>query len=169
MSRRSKGKLAPFVALFRHTIKSGAWKAASVGARATFVALKTNYNSNAQNAVFLSARDGAKEFGVDKKTVCKWLHELEHYGFIVKVQSAHLGTTGTGEATIYRLTDCGYAGKPPTYDFQNWTGEIFKPAEKRTMTAADKERLKRSRQKQNPVPTAGTPRTNGRYIRGESR
>jgi hypothetical protein len=80
VSRRPKGKLAPFVALFRHTVKSGAWKALSVGARATFVALKTNYNSNAQNAVFLSARDGAKELGVSKNTAGKWLHELEHYG-----------------------------------------------------------------------------------------
>lgn len=38
MSRRDKSKLAPFVALFRHTIKSPAWKALSVGARATFLA-----------------------------------------------------------------------------------------------------------------------------------
>ena len=68
MSRRPKGRLPPFVALFRHTVKSPAWKALSVGARATFIALKTNYNSNAQNAVFLSARDAAKEFDVNKDT-----------------------------------------------------------------------------------------------------
>ena len=112
MSKPYKNKLAPFVPIFRHTIKTAAWRALSVGARATFLALKANYNSNAQNAVFLSARDGAQEFNASKKTVCKWLHELEHYGFIVMVQGAHLGVHGTGKAAHYRLTDCPFAGKP---------------------------------------------------------
>jgi transposase-like protein len=80
MSKPYKKKLAPFVAIFRHTIKTPAWRALSVGARATFFALKTNYNTNAQNAVFLSARDGARELGVHKDTARKWLRELEHYG-----------------------------------------------------------------------------------------
>ena len=46
---RDKGKLPAFVALFRHTIKSPAWKAASVGARAAVFELKSNYNTRAQN------------------------------------------------------------------------------------------------------------------------
>jgi hypothetical protein len=125
MSKRYKKKLAPFVALFRHTVKSAAWRALSVGARATFFALKANYNTNAQNAVFLSARDGAMEFGVHKDTARKWLHELEHYGFIAMVQGAHLGVHGTGKAAHYRLTDCPFAGRPPTYDFQNWDGVLY--------------------------------------------
>jgi hypothetical protein len=157
MSQRYKKKLAPFVALFRHTVKSAAWRALSVGARATFFALKTNYNTNAQNAVFLSARDGAKELGAGKNTVCRWLRELEHYGFIVAVQRAHLGVEGEGKCTLYRLTDCAYAGKPPTYDFQNWSGELFnpKPVGGRNWQP----------RKQNPVPQEGTPRTSGRDIR----
>jgi hypothetical protein len=148
MSRNNKGggKLAPFVAIFRHTIKAPAWRSLSVGARATFIALKSNYNTKAQNAVYLSARDGAKEFGVSKDTVCRWLHELEHYGFIVMVQGAHLGVTGTGKAAHYRLTDCWHAGKPPTYDFQSWDGVLFAP------------------KKQNPVPPSRTPRPSGRDI-----
>jgi hypothetical protein len=68
-----------------------AWLALSVGARALFLELKSNYNTKAQNAVFLSARDGEKQLGVNKDTVCKWMHELEHYRFIVEVQGAHLG------------------------------------------------------------------------------
>jgi hypothetical protein len=140
MSQRYKKKLAPFVALFRHTIKTEAWRALSLGARATFFALKTNYNTNAQNAVFLSSRDGARELGVCKDTVCKYLHELEHYGFIVPVRRAHLGVEGEGKATLYRLTDCGYAGKAPTYDFQNWDGVLYGP------------------KKQNPVRKSRTPR-----------
>jgi hypothetical protein len=142
MSRRDrdKGRLPPFVPIFRHTIKTSAWRALSVGARATFLVLKANYNSNAQNAVFLSARDGARELGACKDTVCKWMHELEHYGFIVEVQGAHLGVSGTGKAARYRLTDCWYAGQPPTYDFQNWDGVLY------------------DAKKQNPVRKIRTPR-----------
>jgi hypothetical protein len=128
MSQRhqDKGKLPPFVALFRHTVKSPAWKAASVG-RATFFELKGNYNTKAQNAVFLSGRNGAKNLNAHKDTVLKWLRELEHYGFIVKVRGAHLGLEGVGKAALYRLTDCPYAGQPATYDFQNWDGVLFEP------------------------------------------
>ena len=145
------------MALFRHTVKSSAWKALSVGARAMFVALKTNYNSNSQNAVFMSARDGAEEFGIDKNTTGKWLHELEHYGFIVEVQGAHLGITGTGKAAHYRLTDCPYAGKPPTYDFQNWDGVLF--------VFKSRGGRKYQAKKQNPVCGKHTPRMPGRDIR----
>ena len=148
--KRDKGKFPPFIAVLRYTFKSPAWKATSVGARAMFVTLKSNYNSNAQNAVFLSARAAAKEFGVHKDTASKWLHELEHYGFIVEVQGAHLGVSGVGKAARYRLTDCGYAGQPPTYDFEKWDGVLFSP------------------KKQNPVLKIRTPRPKNADIRAET-
>src|SRR5262249_55776553 len=147
---RDKGKLPPFVALFRHTIKSPAWKVTSVGARATFFELKANYNTKAQNAVFLSGRNGAKNLNAHKDTVLKWLRELEHYGFVVKVRGAHLGLEGVGKAALYRLTDCPYAGKPATYDFQNWDGVLFEP------------------QKQNPVLRNRTPRPKKPAIRSKA-
>jgi hypothetical protein len=66
MSRRNKdkGRLPPFVPIYRHTMKTRAWRTLSVGAKATFFLLVANYNTNAQNAVFLSARNGARELGV---------------------------------------------------------------------------------------------------------
>ena len=91
-----------------------------MGARATYVELAANFNTNSQNAVFLSARAAAKALGVNKGTAGKWLHELEHYGFIALVQGSYLGLDGKGKAARYRLTDCWYAGKEPTYDFQYW-------------------------------------------------
>jgi hypothetical protein len=169
------GKLAPFVAIFRHTIKTQAWRALSVGARATFLILKANYNTKAQNAVYLSARDGAKEFSASKKTVCKWLHELEHYGFIVMVQGAHLGVTGTGKAAHYRLTDCWHAGKPPTYDFQNWDGVLFAPkkTEPRTPegdtpypTGVHKGGSRNDSKPEQPYPIGGHKERCGVYPRG---
>jgi hypothetical protein len=128
MNRRikDKGRLPPFVPVFRLTMKSAAWRIMSVGAKAAFLHLKANYNSNAQNSVWLSERDGMKELGVgSRRTVAKYLRELEHYGFIVKVKGAHLGVSGVGESARYRLTDCAYAGKPATYEFQNWDGVLF--------------------------------------------
>jgi hypothetical protein len=128
MSRKRPGeKLPPFVPTFRHTIKTAAWRKTSLGARATFFVLESNYNSKVQNAVFLSARMGEQELGVNKDTVCKYIHELEYYGFIIEVMAAHLGVVGTGKAARYRLTDRWYAGKPPTYDFQNWDGIPYDP------------------------------------------
>ena len=130
MSRKHSGKLPPFIALFRHTVKSAAWKALSVGARATFFALKANYNTNAQNAVYLAARTGAKELGVSKTTIVKWLRELEHYGFIVKVRGARLGVGGVGKAALYRLTDCGYAGPRRPMTFRIGMANCLRPKNK---------------------------------------
>lgn len=139
-NRRKIRKQPPAVWLYRHTIKSAAWKASSVGARATYFVLASNYNTNMQNAVYLSVRTGSKELGANKDTVTKWLRELEFYGFIALVQRGTIGVYGYGRATQYRLTDRPYAGSPPTHDFQNWSGEIF------------------DAKKQNPVLLGRTPR-----------
>jgi hypothetical protein len=159
--KRKGEKLPPFTALFRHTTKSAAWTALSVGARAVFFEMQSNYNTKAQNAVFLSARDGARKLGgVRKDTVMKWQRELEYYGFIVKVQGAHLGLNGVGKAALYRLTDRHYAGQPPTYEFLNWDGEAFHE-QKRPSYYQTK--------KQNPVPPWRTPRPTVEDIREDSR
>ena len=130
----------PYVAIYRFMMRTPAWQALSVGARAAFFILKSNYNTKAQNSVYLPARRGAKELNANKDTVRKWMRELEHYGFIIMVEGAHLGVQGTGKAARYRLTDSKYAGKSATYDFQNWDGVLF------------------DQQKQNPVLLGRTPR-----------
>jgi hypothetical protein len=139
VSKRSKGKgkLPPFVAVFRHTTKTAAWKALSVGAKATFVALQSLHNDKAQNAVWISARDGVEKFGLgpNKNRVGIWLKELEHYGFVAMVQGAHLGLSGKGKSAHYRLTDRYHAAKPPTYDFQMWDGELFEPKKRKAGAA----------------------------------
>jgi hypothetical protein len=127
MSRKNKNKQPAAVWLYRHTIKSPAWQALSVGARATYIELAANYNTNMKNAVYLSIRTGAQKLGVDKKVVIRWLHELAHYGFVHVVQKGTIGVYGYGRATQYRLTDRPFAGAAPTHDFQNWTGEIYEP------------------------------------------
>jgi hypothetical protein len=73
----------------------------------------------------MSARTGAEQLNVDKDCITKWLRELEHYGFMVKVCGSFLGSDGKAKSAHYRLTDRYYAGKELTHDFQNWSGEIF--------------------------------------------
>src|SRR5262249_26763214 len=140
MSRRKeKGRLPPFVPIYRHTVSTKAYEALSVGARCVLFELSRTHNSKAENAVFLSARAGAKRLGACKDTVCKWQRELEHYGFIAVVRGAHLGVEGVGKATLYRLTDRAYAGQPATREFEAWDGVLFDP------------------KKQNPVRKTRTP------------
>jgi hypothetical protein len=105
----------------------------SGGAKAAFVALKLKYSYDTQNAVFLSSRDGAEQLGVCKDTVGTYLRELEHYGFIVKLREAHLGVEGEGKSAHYRITDCGYAGKPATREFEKCDGVIFDPEEQKAV------------------------------------
>jgi hypothetical protein len=153
---KGKGKLAPFTALFRHTTKSAAWKALSVGARAVFFILQSNHNTNMQNSVWLSTRNGSAELGgVRPHNITMWLNELEFYGFVVKIEDYHLGVSGKGMAAKYRLTDRYYAGTAPTYDFQNWDGVLFEP-KKRKVSDAEKARLN-GLKKQNPVTRSVTP------------
>jgi len=108
-------------------VSTKAYEALSVGARCVLFELSRTYNSKAENAVFLSARAGAKRLGACKDTVCKWQRELEHYGFIAVVRGAHLDVEGVGKATLYRLTDRAYAGQPATREFEAWDGVLFDP------------------------------------------
>jgi hypothetical protein len=160
-NRRKVHKQPSAVWLYRHTIKSAAWQALSVGARAIYVELAANYNTKMQNAVYLSARTGAEKLGVNKKMIVKWLRELQHYGFIALVERGTIGVYGYGKATQFRLTDRPYAGKSATHTFQNWTGELFNPEPDGGRNWQPK--------KQNPVPQEGTPRTPGRDIEKSGR
>lgn len=126
MSRRhNKGRMAPFVPAYRLTLKHPAWKALSHGARSTYQALMSHYNTRMENAVYLSARMGAVELGSTRNSVARWLRELEHYGFIAMVSPGHLGVHGNGKAPHYRLTEMRHAGSVPTRDLEKWDGVLF--------------------------------------------
>ena len=123
--RKNKGKLPPFIAMYRHAFKSKAFAELSVFAQATLLHLIANYNSNMCNSVYLPSRIGAKKLNVSRTTLARALHELEHYGFIVKVQGAHSEIEGVGKSARYRLTDRQCGNKPATYDYEKWSGDIF--------------------------------------------
>jgi len=123
-ARRKQNKLPPFFPIYIETFKSPAWLAMSVGARMLHVHLKQRYRRKEQEAVFLSARDAAKELRASKNTITLWYRELRHYGFVVQVQAASFGS-GKGKAAHYRLTDEPYLGQPPGMDFTRWAGTPF--------------------------------------------
>jgi hypothetical protein len=147
----------PRTALIRHTTKSRAWKALSVGAKALFVALQSLHNDRAQNAVWISARDAVEVYGLGSynEAVGVWFKELEHYGFTVMVQGAHLGLSGKGKSAHYRLTDRWHAGKPPTRDFDNWDGVLFDPPKR--IDKRGTARLTGLQKQKNPVCNPQTP------------
>lgn len=124
----SKGRLPDFVPLFRGTLKNDAWRALSHGARSLYAGLKSRHNTRLQNAVYLSTRDAAKELGSfsHRDKVRRWFRELQYYGFIVMQSPAHLGVEGRGRAPHWRLTECWFAGEPPTRDFERWDGTPFR-------------------------------------------
>jgi hypothetical protein len=123
--RRQSEKLAPFIAMDRHQHKSAAFAALSAVAQALLVHLTYNYNTKLMNAVWLSARDGAKKLHVSKGSVAKAFRELEHYGFIVKVQGAYLGVSGIGTSAHYRLTAQRYGEVGATRDYEKWNGDVY--------------------------------------------
>jgi hypothetical protein len=125
MKPRNKGRLPPFIPLYKETVKTAAWRALSHPARSLYLALKARYNKNTQNGVYLSARTAEKEIGSSKNYMPRWFRELEHYGFIVMISPGYLGLEGMGKAPHWRLTEEWYAGKAPTREFLNWSGEKF--------------------------------------------
>jgi hypothetical protein len=139
MSRKhhDKGKLPPFVPLLIDTLNSPAWRALSHGARSLYIALKRRYSINLHNngRMFLPCRQAALELGSGSTEICRWLRELQHYGFIVMTAGGSLGIDGKGKAPHWRLTELGYMREPPTRDFLKWDGTRFD-----------------ARKKQNPVP-----------------
>lgn len=161
MSRKNKhgDRLPPFVPLFRETLKSPAYRAASFGARALFTALRGRHGNN-NGHVYLSQRDAEEELGhKNRNDIANWYRELEHYGFLVKTVAASLGVDGKGKATHWRITDMPTRNgrgelELATKDFLRWDGVLFEPhvAPSRRWNARKQAALK----KQNPGLHVGT-------------
>ena len=147
MTKRDKGRLAPFVPLLITTLDLPAWKAMSHGAKSLYVALKRRVPRE-RNRAYISYRDAQKEIQATPRRLSDWFKELQHYGFIVMVTPGCLGVEGKGKSPHWRLTELGATPKatadglhePPSRDFQNWNGTKFKrtkpryPRGKRTAT-----------------------------------
>jgi hypothetical protein len=114
---------------------------------------------------FSLGQGGAKELRTRPNNIGRWFDELEHYGFLVMLQGPHLGSDGEGQSARYRLTDRYFHGKPPTREFDKWSGEVFRPAQ-RAYSEAEKTRLN-GLKKQNPVTRSVTPRNTVDNVRAK--
>jgi hypothetical protein len=132
-NNKDKGRLPPFVPLFKDTINCLAWKHMSFGARNLYVALKCHVPKG-RNVAYLSYRNAAKELGITNwRRIGEWYAELEHYGFIALHRYGALGVDGKGKAPQWRLTEMGDmpSGELPSRDFLRWDGILFEPSPSR--------------------------------------
>jgi len=133
MTKKQKGP--NFVMVTDTVLDSPAWRAMSLGARLLYIALKRRYWPNRKNngKIYLSVRRARHEIGSGASQIVRWYRELQHYGFIVLMQSGHLGVDGKGKAPKWRLTEVAYMRGTsskgmedmPTMDFLDWNGTPF--------------------------------------------
>ena len=150
MAKRKRASRFPggYVIVPKAIMATPAWRAMSPWARLLWVDIRGWLRNDGLNngKLFRSCRKAAEALGFDKKTVARAFAESEHFGFLRKTAAGFLGADGHGLAAKYRFTDLAHGTHPPTQDFEKWDGSPFVPI-------------------QNPVPSDGTPRTVGRYIR----
>jgi hypothetical protein len=131
----SKQKSPPFVMVTKELLDAPAWKAASMGSRCLYIALKRRYIPNFKNngRIQLSQRTARKEIGAGSSEIVRWFREMQYYGFIVMVKPGCLGVDDKGRAPHWRLTEVAYMrGRSskgmedmPTKEFLKWNGVSF--------------------------------------------
>lgn len=122
-SKRPTPKGAQWVQLINAFRAEPAWKALSSAARVVYIELKGLFNGSNNGSIEASVRWLAGATGLSKNTVGRALKQLEAYGFIVPMRRGCVGVEGKGEATLWRLTELGYAGERPTKDYRQWKPE----------------------------------------------
>jgi hypothetical protein len=139
--------------VFDEVTLSPAWKQMSFGPRLLYIELRRRFHNN-NGHVYCSMRDAGEALGhVRRNDLANWFRELEHYGFIVKTETASLGVDGKGKAAHWRLTELptrnGHGQLDlATREFLRWDRVVFEPhvAPSRRWNASKQTDLK----KQNP-------------------
>ncbi|WP_420380728.1 hypothetical protein [Marivita sp.] len=131
MARKSykhhKKGVGHFVQLHEWFQKTEAWATLPTGPRALYIELKRRYNGSNNGRILLSHREAAEALNVHRNTVGPWFQELEARGFTVMTQGAHLGPSGVGQTSHWRLTELPTDDmKTPSKDFASWR-QIQKP------------------------------------------
>lgn len=125
--KRHKNGVGRFVQLQEWFQKTEAWATLAPGPRALYIELKRRYTGSNNGRIILSHRDAAKALNVHRNTPGPWFRELEARGFIVMVQAPHLGPSGVGQTSHWRLTELPTADmKAASKEFASWR-QIQKP------------------------------------------
>lgn len=119
-------------------LQSDAWRSLSGPAVKVWLELRTRFNGGNNGRLHLSFETAAKLLGIGKSTIARAYRELEHKGFLVKIQAGHWYGR---KATTWRVTDKGTHGEAPTYDWKRWkpTDSGPKPDPKKQSLSPDTE------------------------------
>ena len=109
-----------FVAIYHHMADTVAWRTLKPAARALYLEVKRQYNGHNNGRVLLSYRDAAERLNCSYNSVGGWFRELEKRGFLVCMQRPHLGPSGVGQTSHWRLTEYEYDGHKATHDYRMW-------------------------------------------------
>ena len=123
------------VAIYEDMQRTEAWKTLKPSIRALYVELKRRYNGSNNGIIILSHRDAGRALNVSHNTVGKWFKELERRGFIVCVRRHHLGPSGVGQTSHWRLTEVpSMDRKPATLEYKSWNEKKTKSPLKNVYT-----------------------------------
>ena len=113
----------PLVMIYNAMADTPAWRSLKPAPRALYLEIKRQYRGRDNGRVLLSYRDAAVRLNSSHNSVGGWFKELEERGFIVCMQKHHLGPSGVGQTSHWRLTEYDYNGHKPTHDYRNWKPE----------------------------------------------
>lgn len=101
--------------------KSAAWRALSGTAVKVWIELRARYNGGNNGALHLSLDEAAQLLGLGKATVSRAYVDLVEKGFVVMTRPGHWYGR---QATLWRVTDRGTHGQPPTNDWKRWNPTV---------------------------------------------
>jgi len=128
--KHHKKGVGHFVQLHEWFQKTEAWATLAPGPRALYIELKRRYTGSNNGRITLSHRGASKLLNVHRNTVGAWFKVLEARGFIAMTQAPHLGPSGVGQTSHWRLTELPTDDmKTPSKDFASWR-QIQKPRTK---------------------------------------
>ena len=109
-----------FVMISHSMADTAAWRKLKPAPRALYLEIKRRYNGYNNGSVLLSHRDAAKSLNSNYNSVGSWFRKLEKHGFIVCMQKHHLGPSGVGQTSHWRLTEYDCYGHKATHDYLAW-------------------------------------------------
>ena len=116
--KRGNGK---YVAIYEDMQRTEAWRTLKPSPRALYIEIKRRFYGSNNGQILLSYREAAKLLNVSHNTVGRWFKELERRGFSVCMQRHHLGSSGVGKTSHWRLTELTTPdGKAATNEFRKW-------------------------------------------------
>ena len=117
--QRKRGK-DQFVAIYHNMADTVAWRTLKPSPKALYLEIKRQYKGYNNGRVLLSHRDAARRLNCSYNSVGGWFKDLEQHGFIVCMQRPHLGPSGVGQTSHWRLTEYDCEGQKATHDYRMW-------------------------------------------------